>query len=237
MKKMTGKIKNIIIVVMTVLLSVNSAFSQSTFSGQRLKSVCLDYIYKHVGTNTQVVMSRQIQDQKFSESGVKAKIAANPESLRGNCYINIEFTLDNRLIKRLQLPVRIKIFKLVPVATRTLYRSNEIKDGDIVLEKMDVTYYHETDIPTMDEIKGTKAKRNIAKGSIITRTSLEEKAIIKRGENVQVIVNSGAVRIRTIGTAMQDASFGAVIKVKRNNGKTILQGRVARDGTVVISSL
>ena len=123
------------------------------------------------------------------------------------------------------------------VAKNIIRRRTEIKESDIIYEKKDVTYYNENDLPDASDLIGTKTKRNISKGAIITVSSLEEDIVIQRGDRVLIIVQSGAVRIRAYGTALQDAAMGAELRVQRDGAKSVLYGRVATDGTIYVASM
>lgn len=233
----TRKLFTALIITLIAAIPTAGLYADSSFSGERLKKSCISFIYKKVGDDAQVAISRNIDDQLFDSDGVTARCSATKESLRGNCFLALEFHKDNKLLRRIQIPVRVKIFREVPVAANTIRRSSVIKTNDIIYEKQDVTYYNSDDIPEASDIIGAKTKRNIAKGRIVTKSSLEQDIVIRRGEKVLIIVQTGAIRIRSNGTALQDAAKGASIRVKRVGSGSILHGRVATDGTIYVASM
>lgn len=225
-------------IIISLLLALSTeAMPAATFSGDRLRQGCLDYIYENLGEDAQVAVAGNIQDQSFDEDDVIATFVANPKALRGNTFVQIEFRQDGKLLRRVQIPVRIKIYMEVPVAAENVARESELTENDITYQKLNVTYYSEGDFPGQDEIIGAKADRNISKGAIITRKLLRDESKILKGSKVSIILDAGDIKIRAYGTAMQDAAVGSEIRIKRDNSNSVLQGRVARDGTVVISSL
>jgi flagella basal body P-ring formation protein FlgA len=61
--------------------------------------------------------------------------------------------------------------------------------------------------------------------------------VIRRGENVRIVVVSGSVQVSAAGTALQDAAEGDLIRVRRNGTRSkILQGTAGADGNIYISS-
>jgi flagella basal body P-ring formation protein FlgA len=56
--------------------------------------------------------------------------------------------------------------------------------------------------------------------------------LIRRGDKIILQIQSGAVRVRATGIAMQDGKPGESIKLKYDNN--ILQGLVAKDGTIIM---
>jgi flagellar basal body P-ring formation protein FlgA len=227
--------KRIIYILIFFLITVVIARGQSSFSGERLQKACSDFVYNILGDDIELRISKSIREQSFEEKGVTARCSATKESLRGNCFVGIEFLFKGKIIKRLQVPARVIIYKDVPVAIDNIPVGNVIYANDISFQKKDVTYQSDKDIPTINEIAGQKASRNISKGNIITRAFIEEQGTIKRGDKVNVIVQSGTVIIRTTGQAMNDAAVGKSIRVKREGTQTILDGLVAMDGTIFIS--
>jgi flagella basal body P-ring formation protein FlgA len=225
-----------IIIILLLALSTE-ARTASNFSGDRLRQGCLEFIYDNLGEDAQVAVAGNIQDQSFEEENVFASFVANPKMLRGSAFVQIEFRKDDQLLRRVQIPVRIKIYRDVPVAAENIARESELTENEITYQKLNVTYYSDDDFPGTEEIIGTKADRNISKGTVITKKLLRDESGIRKGEKVSVILESGTIQIRTYGTALQDAGVGSEIRVKRENSNSVLQGRVTKEGTVIISSL
>lgn len=208
--------------------------SQSTFSGERIKEACKKYLYQNIPDDAEISISKNIEDFEFVESNVSARFDSKNSIMRGNTYLGIEFLKDNKILKRIEIPVRIKIYKNVPTALRNISRNEDITSNDLTYSKQDVTNYSDSQLITIEGIIGNKAKRNINKGALVCKESIAAQALIKRGEKVSITVQSGTVRIHTTGQALQDAAVGENIRVKRDGTQNILQGQVAMDGTIFI---
>jgi flagella basal body P-ring formation protein FlgA len=223
------------ILMMTILYG-NNLLAKSSFSGSRLKNACLSYISNLVDKDSDVRIS-EIEDQFFEETGVIARCDARTNSLRGNTYVALEF-LDHeeKLIRRVEVPVNIKVYKDVPTAVYTLQKDKIVMINDITYNRMDVTYLDESKIPGIEKIVGKKVNRQINKGEVISANYLENEVLVNRGGKVNIIVQSGAVSIRTSGVALQDASIGDIIRVQREGSRQSLQGKVYDDGTVYINA-
>lgn len=223
----------IIIIAAFALAAPVNLLGKSTFSGERLNKECLNYVRKYLGENTEIKVLQKINDQTFDEPGVTARCSGNPETFRGLCNVSVEFTKEQQLLKRIEVSLRVRIYYQVAVAKRSLQAGTIIKKQDIVYQKMEVTKFADSELPFEEEIIGAAVKRTIPKSVVITRQSLGNAKLIKRGEKITVVALAGAVKIRTNGYAMHDASIGEMIKFKCK-GK-ILQGQLAADGTVILS--
>ena len=223
------------LIFLIIVSLCSNAFAKSTFSGERLKQACIQYTQGIVGPNAEVNLIEKIEDQQFEESGITATCTGNEKSLRGNCFIGVEFSKNGFLVKRLQIPARIKLFREVPVAVKTLFRGTVIQSEDIKFDKKDITNYQTSDLLTPEEIIGKKVRNNVPSGGVILRLSIENDKVINGGDKVKVVVESGAIRISATGEALQDGATGEIILVKREGTQSKLQGKVAADGTVIIS--
>ncbi len=221
--------------VIAVSVTTNKLFAKSTFSGSRIRQACIDYVHKTIGNDAEIILKQTIENESFEESGVYAKCTGDSKVLRGNCYIGIEFRKNGQLIRRLEIPVLIKIYKNIPVAIRQLKQGDIVSNDDFTQVKKDITYYSDKELLNPLEILGKKIKRNIKKGDIITVASLEKDMLIHKGDKVLIVAQSGAVRISSAGKALQDAAFGQIIRIKRDGSRGILQGSVAKDGSVFIT--
>lgn len=235
MKRETHRIPRFLAIILALLLALNQfLFAQSTFSGERLEKACLDYAYSVAGQDAEISLAAKINDLIFEETGVTARCAGNAGSLRGLCRMAVEFRHGGRLLKRLDIPMRIKIYGEVIVAAKALRDGEEIDNGMLKTVKRDITQYREGDLPTYGELAGSVVKQSVPKGGIITREMLKKQTIIKRGDMVTLVVQSGAVTIRTKGFALDDASSGDRVKIKRDG--SILTGIAAIDGSVILRS-
>ncbi len=65
-------------------------------------------------------------------------------------------------------------------------------------------------------------------------SSRSSDAIIRPGQRVTLVVQSGALRVTAIGEALEHGRFGQVIRVQNVDSKKVLFGRVAGPGTVEV---
>jgi flagella basal body P-ring formation protein FlgA len=222
-------------ITITFLTAVGVLTAKSTFTAERLKQSCYNYIESLVGKSAEISIAGSIRDQLFEESGITARCTGSAESFKGNCFVCVEFYQGSKLVKRLQIPARVRFYQETPIARNAIMGGSLIGSDDIKLEKREITNYQSKEIPILDDLIGKTARGNISKGSIITRSSIKEEPAVKRGGKVLIVVQAGAVRISSMGEALQDAVPGQSVRVKREGSQTILQGIAAMDGSVFIN--
>ena len=89
-------------------------------------------------------------------------------------------------------------------------------------------------IERIEDAAGFVARRLIPAGSALTRQAIGEARGIARGDPVQVLVVSGAARLRLDGIAQQPAAIGALVAVKISDTGRIIHPRLEDNGRATL---
>jgi flagella basal body P-ring formation protein FlgA len=130
---------------------------------------------------------------------------------------------------------RINVFGQVLIARQPLARGTEISDGDLDLVERNLAnlpygYYSDT-----QPVEGMLAKRTIAAATVITPQMLQARKLIKRGERVTVIAESGPLSIRATGKALSDGKSGDLIRIQAEGSQRVIDGIVVSQGVVKVT--
>ncbi len=78
-------------------------------------------------------------------------------------------------------------------------------------------------MPLQKIVKGTmQSKHKIKQGAILTTRDVQGLYLVKRGSNVNVVLNSSNLAISFSAKAQQDGRYGDVITVMKSSGKKIM---------------
>ncbi|MGQ9818531.1 MAG: flagellar basal body P-ring formation chaperone FlgA [Candidatus Kapaibacteriales bacterium] len=226
--------------IFIIFLSLaDSLYSQSYFGGEKIRQELIKEIRMRVGDDAEIIVSQSIQDISFPLSNVfYTFVFASSDSryLNGNFMAGIEFRNGSELLRRIEVPARVKIYRNLLVAKRTISQGEIISNENTNIEKKElpqnVTY--EECIP--DNLLGKTASHSIVRGSVITKKLVSEPFAIRRGDKVRIVVLSGMISITTNGTALQDARPGESLRCVRDGTRLVLSGIAAKDGTVIITN-
>ena len=130
---------------------------------------------------------------------------------------------------------RIDVFGPVLVARQPLARGTRIRESDLELVERNLSnlpYGYYTDI---GPIVGQLAKRTIASATVVTPTMLQAPKLVKRGDRVSVIAETGALKIRTVGKAMSDGQSGDRVQVRVAGSERIVDGIVVSQGVIKVT--
>lgn len=221
--------------IFAAIFAANTAAAQSTFPAERLGNAIEQYCLNKFSGDYKIDIQKKLDSEYFKMSGVVAKIDHSASNSGNMMIISIAFSYNGRLLKRVKTPVRFIKYIEAPVAARDIRPGQTIRYADFGYDKIE-SGGNSGVYPAMEDIAGRKAVRGIRQGEAIEESHLEKDILIKHGENVTINVIAGAVRVRTLGSALTDAAEGDIIRVQRNGDRTIIQGRVAPDGSVIISN-
>lgn len=214
-----------------------TALSQSSFSDERLEAAIANYLKKQTTDDIEVEVLQKMKTAIFEDDGVSAVFSNNIREFKGLCKVTVEFKKSDKLIRKEDVKVRIRKYKTLPVASKTLNISELVDNSDMIWHRVDVTDMNLNDIIATTDVIGKKLKNAVIKGSPFGIRDIETERLVKRGQNVEIIAQSGAVEIKTLGTALQDGAVGDIIRVKREgSGSSIMSGEVDASGAVILRS-
>lgn len=215
------------------LVAHTSSVAQSRFSAQTLRIGVENYLRDNLGDNDQFEIAQQIEDQTFPENYVVARCDADKSFLKGNTKVSIVFSKNDKFLKRIYVPVSVKLQREVPVVARAMQRGEVLQAADVELKMMDITYISDEPVT---EFVGMRLTQNCAKAQILTRSMLSGSSDIQRGDQVSIVLQYGNVQVRTMGTALDNAGIGQTVRVRKENSSLVMTGTLSKDKSVLIVS-
>jgi flagella basal body P-ring formation protein FlgA len=103
------------------------------------------------------------------------------------------------------------------VAIRPIGRGEVVKAADIELRTVDANSKSVGQRAAADSVEnliGMEARQAIQTGDIIFTDQVQPPIVVKRGDVITVTSQSGGIRVRTSGRAMQDASRGELVQIE-----------------------
>lgn len=122
----------------------------------------------------------------------------------------------------IQVPVELRVFRPVLVATRDLQRGDTVGEHDIDQREHNVLAAGATPLTRPADALGRQARRTIPAGTALLPTALEQPVLVRRGDRVSVDSAPGAISVRVTGEAMGTARRGERVRVRNlQSGRTI----------------
>lgn len=161
------------------------------------------------------------------------KIKTSTVSSSARVPLHLVFIKDGLVVKRLWAAARVRLFMDLVVAKRTLRMKEVITVRDIAVERRQIRELNGGFIKDPSEVVGMVVRRPLMGGRPIKRAYLQQPSVVRRGDAITVVATSGAIKVKTRATALEDGYVGGFIDVKTSTGK-ILHGRVTGDGRLIV---
>lgn len=126
------------------------------------------------------------------------------------------------------------------IKIRQAILKNQISRGDL-FEINNISFdfipYQErllSNYASMNEIAGKASNRALRAGTYITANMLKEPVLVHRGEIVDIIIDTGSIRLTTKGRARNSGTLGEVISVQPLSYNKIVNGLVQENKSVLV---
>lgn len=152
----------------------------------------------------------------------------------GRVRLELELLVDGAPVRTAWVTAEIARFGEVVVATRQIARGEQLRPGDVALQRLELSGLPRSVLTDPAEAEGGLARQALTAWAPIRREHLGTPVAVRRGDAVVLVAERGALRVTAAGEARQDAARGdAVAVVNRGSGKALV-GRVLDAGTVAV---
>jgi flagella basal body P-ring formation protein FlgA len=120
------------------------------------------------------------------------------------------------------------------VAKEYLRRGRILSREDLVPKQFELNQLKFGYFTDINEVLGKTLKRHLNRGAVLTPSNIVVTKVIKRGERVSIIAETGGISVRASGEALEDGGLGDIIRVKNLNSKKVIEARIEAPGRVKV---
>lgn len=153
--------------------------------------------------------------------------------LFGDVTLEMVLMQQGQPLKRLKVNGKVRLKRKVVCAVRPLKSKDTIGAEDIQVVQREVTYFSNNDFfITPKQVVGHILARSVGPQEIITSRHLSNRPVIKRGDEVTVVLDHDGLAISTKGVARESGYLGKTIRLLNPRSKKEFQGYVVNAKTV-----
>ena len=119
-------------------------------------------------------------------------------------------------------------------SSRAIARGEELEADAIDVMDIELKDLLLGRLPTMADVVGTQARRDIRKGEVLTEAVVIVPPLVKSGDEVRVIVSTGVIEVTGVGRASGSGHVGDLIRVLMPSSRRGLNARITGPGAVEI---
>jgi flagella basal body P-ring formation protein FlgA len=132
----------------------------------------------------------------------------------------------------LYIPVTIKLTREILVLVNPLSRGATLGPSDIRKEPREVSSLASGFLTEPRQALGRQLTQTLAPGTPLSPLLLKAPALVRRGQTVVLLVNSGGLEVRMSGQALADGAEGQMVRVRNSASRRVVEGIVTAEGTV-----
>jgi flagella basal body P-ring formation protein FlgA len=207
-------------------------------SREKIKMLVSDYIQKKIIKDNadgsikdiQVADSLQLPNGRITFKVIPPR----NRDLVGKIPFSVHFDVNGKFYKRVWATATVEVMAKVVVTKKPLGRHKPISEDDIELLKMDLAKLPAGVITDPEAVLGKRTKRAIGAKTVLRVDQVEFPPLVKRGDVVVIIAESGGLKITALGQVKKKGRLGESIPVMNFDSKKILYGRVLDSSTVIV---
>jgi flagellar basal body P-ring formation protein FlgA len=159
-------------------------------------------------------------------------IPSNPDIL-GSSRLSIIFRIDGNVVKNMSVRGTVEALAHVVISAGPLKKGEILRPQHLSTATMDISSLDNAGM-AMEDFVGKKLTRSLRAGSPVLLSMVETLPVVRRGERVKIVINSGALHVTAAGLAHSDGSLHQMIQVQNTNSNKIIYCRVAAPGLVEV---
>lgn len=218
---------------MNVTVSVAAAFQSHNSIYQAVQKFISAHIAAQPGKRVKVTTGKLDSRLKLDrcDSPLQAFL---PEGSRALGKTTVGVKCSDSKPWSLHVPVTISIYSKVLVATRTLQKNEVLTPDDIKLAEHDLSSLAYGYFEDISAGVGLKIKKRALAGDVLTPSMLKKPMIIKRGQKISIVAESGSMEVRMMGEALNNGAVGDRIKVMNVKSRQKLDAIVLSSAEVKV---
>jgi flagella basal body P-ring formation protein FlgA len=146
----------------------------------------------------------------------------------------VELWQEGRVVKRFNATAQVEAHAPILVAVREIAENTRLRQESFKLEVKRLERPLNQYVTDPERLRGTAVRRALARGEALTTDAISAEIVVRPGDQVKIIGQSGALQLMVTGEARAAGRIGDRIQVKNVQSGALLQAVVADEGIVRI---
>ncbi len=134
----------------------------------------------------------------------------------------------------LKLRASVRVWSAVVATRYSLRWGHRITEQDLILRRVDLGDVYEDAISDMAVFVGMEARRGLRANKILEQDDVLFPLLVRRGDQVQIVITTPVITIQSSGIAMQDGRLHEVIRVQNDQSGQLVNAQVTTFNLVTV---
>ena len=156
------------------------------------------------------------------------------EDFLGRTILALHLFVDGEPVRRLWVNATIAVTSDVVTVVRPLGKNQHIEPADLAIERRDLAALPSDTVSRIEEALGNRTTRMIYPNTVLQSSMISLPPLVKRGDMVKIVANTGAMTITATGMVKQQGCKGEMVRVVNTDSNRIITARVTGPGAVEV---
>lgn len=200
------------------------------FSSKQIRTAVRKFIQAHAPWGEKQLNIRSIyckQDLRLPPGRISLNVSAPKHTdWMGSVPFLVHVAVNGQAVKKISVPANIEVWSEVVVSAKPLGRNQPVNRSDIRTERMNLARVPADAVLNAEQVLGRRTNRAIAANSIIRSDQVEMPPVVRRGDVIQLLAESGNLKISTRGIAKEDGRPGERVRISNLRSHKIVYGQI-----------
>lgn len=232
------KVLSLIAVIMVMMTSVKA--EAQTLSAKQLENEVSKQVIKTYKNYTDADLSVKILQIPFSTINVKDGTVSYRVSSNNNKFMprdvkKVEIFVNGKYERFVMLPVEVKAYKNVLVASTDINRDSAITACNTVVQRKEVSNMLSNVITNSYLKRDVVSKKMYKEGEIIDKRFLAARPDVARNQEIVALFQSSGVTISITAIAQGEGNVGDYVMLKSPKYQRVYRGKVIAPNRVLVT--
>lgn len=109
------------------------------------------------------------------------------------------------------------------VTAKPLAFHQVIQPNDVLERRILADHLPDEPLLTVDQAVGQEAARDLKVGTVLGARMIDAVPLVKSGQTVTITLTQGAVRVKTVGRALESGAYGQTVKVRNDATRDVFE--------------
>ncbi|HSO21161.1 MAG TPA: flagellar basal body P-ring formation chaperone FlgA, partial [Desulfosarcina sp.] len=156
------------------------------------------------------------------------------EDFLGSTLLGLHLFVDGVPLRRIWVNATISVKTDVVAVVRPLGKFQHIEREDLAVESRDLADLPADTVRRVEDALGNRTTRMIYPGTILQEGMFDAPPLVKRGDIVKIVADTGSMTITATGLVTQQGRRGEMVRVMNTHSKRVVLARVTGPGAVEV---
>jgi flagella basal body P-ring formation protein FlgA len=156
------------------------------------------------------------------------------EDFLGRTIVALHLFVDGEPVRKLWVNATISVVADVVTVVNPLGKHQHIEQADLTVERRDLAGLSADTVSRIEDALGNRATRMIYPGTVLQANMIASPPLVKRGDIVRIVADTGAMTITATGMAKQQGRKGEAVRVMNTDSNRVITARVSGAGAVTV---